>query len=92
MATFIEARLNRELPELKVIDLIEYTNTIIESHFRDADFILSTVPFHHPTFFVLEISPMINANDVLNIEKYIVSYEPSSQLKKFDLSSFTNPF
>lgn len=92
MATFIEARLNRELPELQVIDLIEYADTIIESHFKDADFILSTVPFYHPSFSVLEISPMINATDVLNIEKYIVTYEPSSQLKKFDLSSFTNPF
>lgn len=92
MATFIEARLNRELPELKVVDLLEYSETLTEKNFETTDFILSTVPFFHPTLSVLEISPMISANDVLAIEKYMIDYAPNHQLKTFDLSSFTNPF
>lgn len=92
MATFIEARLNRELPELNVVDLLEYSDTLTQQHFETIDFILSTVPFFHPLLSVLEISPMISANDVLAIEKYMVDYPPNQRVKKFDLASFTNPF
>lgn len=92
MASFIEARLNRELPQLKVIDLVEYKNI---KHLKKSplfDFVLSTVPFQHKEISVLEISPMITEKDVHAIEKYLLDYNPSEQAKQFDLASFTQPF
>ena len=42
MATFLEARLNRELPELTIIDLIEYKPELEREDFPPVDFILTT--------------------------------------------------
>ncbi|WP_122646320.1 BglG family transcription antiterminator [Enterococcus mediterraneensis] len=92
MATFLEARLQRELPELEIMDLVEYHQGVELLNKSEVDFILSTVPFHHDQIPVIEISPMITENDLASITKYMLEHVPAKRTKTFDLSSFTNPF
>lgn len=92
MATFIEARLQRELPELQVKELVQYKEFSPQRDFTGIDFILSTVPFSHPEVAVLPISPMISDKDLRAIEKYMLENSPSQQKKNFDIARFTQPF
>lgn len=92
MATFIEARLQRELPELQVKELVQYKEFSPQRDFTGIDFILSTVPFSHPEVAVLPISPMISDKDLRAIEKYMLENSPSQQKKIFDIARFTQPF
>ena len=92
MASFIEARINRELPEIKVVELFEYKEGVDFEASQELDFILSTVAFSHYNIPVITISPMITENDVLDVEKYLLEHGERIQKKNFDLASFTHPF
>lgn len=92
MATFLEARLNRELPELTILDLIEYSPDFDVHELPAVDFILTTFPFQHETIPVIEISPMITETDLARLTKYTLEHVPHKRTKAFDLSIFTNPF
>lgn len=70
MATFLEARLNRELPELTIMDLVEYKPELKRQDFPSVDFILATLPFKHISIPVIEISPMITETDLAYLTKY----------------------
>lgn len=90
MASFFEARVKRELPELKIIDSIEFEKEEIPN--LEVDFILSTVPLEHPAIDVIQISPMIAENDVARIKKYMLENQPKKRVKHLDFSEFTSPF
>lgn len=92
MASFIEARINRELPEIKVVELFEYKEGINFEVSQELDFILSTVTLSHYNIPVITISPMITESDVLDVEKYLLEHGERIQKKHFDLASFTHPF
>lgn len=92
MASFIEARLQRELPELDVLDLIEHKDLNDNWDFEGVDFVLSTLNGLHLDLPVLTISPMITEEDVTRIEKYMLENQPKEFTKHFDLASFTHPF
>ncbi|MBO0482570.1 BglG family transcription antiterminator [Candidatus Enterococcus courvalinii] len=92
MATFLEARLDRELPELTILDLIEYSPELKLEEFPPVDFILTTLPFQHESIPVIEISPMITETDLSRLAKYMLEHVPNKRTKTFDLASFTNPF
>ncbi|WP_275399976.1 PTS sugar transporter subunit IIA [Enterococcus faecium] len=92
LGTFLEARLNRELPELTIIDLIEYKPELEREDFPPVDFILATLPFKHANIPVVEISPMMTENDLAYLTKYMLEHVPIKKKKTFDLASFTHPF
>lgn len=92
MATFLEARLNRELPELTILDLIEYSPEMRFEDLPAVDFILTTLPVQHNELPVIEISPMITETDLAQVNKYMLEHIPNKRIKSFDLSVFTNPF
>nr|WP_313770276.1 PTS sugar transporter subunit IIA [Enterococcus faecium] len=92
MATFLEARLNRELPELTIMDLVEYKPELKRQDFPSVDFILATLPFKHISIPVIEISPMITETDLAYLTKYMLEHVPIKKKKTFDLASFTHPF
>lgn len=92
MATFIEARLNRELPELQVVDLVNHKESSGLRKHSGYDFILSTVPLEIEKIPVIQISPMISRDDLMTIEKYMLENSPGEQGQSFDLASFTQPF
>lgn len=92
MATFLEARLNRELPELTIIDLIEYKPELEREDFPPVDFILTTLPFKYENIPVIEISPMITETDLAYLTKYMLEHVPIKKKKTFDLASFTHLF
>ncbi|MDT2755447.1 BglG family transcription antiterminator [Enterococcus pseudoavium] len=92
MATFLEARLNRELPELTILDLVEYSPQLDPREWPAVDFILATLPFQHESIPVIEISPMITETDLARVTKYILEHVPNKRTQTFDLSIFTNPF
>ncbi|MHC5268988.1 BglG family transcription antiterminator [Enterococcus sp. LJL98] len=91
MATFLEARLNREIPELTIQQVIEYQEGA-EENIHAVDFILSTLPLDGAQVPVVLISPMITADDLANILKYMVNHQPRKTKKTFDLARFTSPF
>ena len=91
MATFLEARLNRELPDLTIKKTIEYLDGM-SADFGSADFIVSTVPLDNATLPVVVISPMITESDVAQLLKYMLEHQPIKTKKQFDLARFTNPF
>lgn len=92
MATILEARLNRELPELTIIDLIEYKPELEREDFPPVDFILTTLPFKYENIPVIEISPMITETDLAYLTKYMLEHVPIKKKKTFDLASFTHLF
>lgn len=91
MATFLEARLNREIPELRIKQVIEYQGESLEDC-TEVDFILSTVPIEGASRPVVLISPMITEDDLAEILKYMLERQPMKKKKKFDFPRFTSPF
>ncbi len=69
MATFLEARLNRELPELTIIDLIEYKPELEREDFPPVDFILTTLPFKYENIPVIEIFTNDHKTDLALFDK-----------------------
>jgi len=92
MAVFLEARLNRELPELMIMDLVEYKPELEKMELSSVDFIIATLPFKHTSIPVIEISPMITETDLAYVTKYMLEHVPTKKKKSFDLANFTHPF
>lgn len=91
MATFLEARLNREIPELSIQQVIEYQG-MLQKDLPPVDFILSTLPLEEATVPVVLISPMITEEDLAGILKYMLEHQPIQTKKQFDFPRFTSPF
>lgn len=91
MATFLEARLNREIPELTITEVVRFQEET-EQTFPETDFILSTLPIADPGQPTLIISPMITETDIQQIKKYMLEHTPKKRTQHFDLARFTSPF
>lgn len=91
MATFLEARLNREIPELIVAEIIQTKETFLASE-PEVDFILSTVPLPEAKQPVIPISPMITEENIGQIKTYMLGHQPIKRKKYFDFPRFTSPF
>ncbi|MFC6315283.1 BglG family transcription antiterminator [Lapidilactobacillus achengensis] len=91
MAIFIEARLQRELPELQIKDILENQPHIQWPHLDQIDLIISTVPLADPGKPVVQISPMITDQDLSILTKYLLEHVPQKHLQTFDLAHFTAP-
>lgn len=91
MATFLEARLNREIPDLSIKEVIEYQGESLKDC-PTVDFIVSTVPIQDANRPVVLISPMITEEDLSAILKYMLEHQPIKKTKQFDFPRFTSPF
>lgn len=91
MATFLEARLNREIPELSIRQVVEYQGAMPKD-LPPVDFILSTIPLEEVTSPVVLISPMITEEDLAGVLKYMLEHQPLQTKKQFDFPRFTSPF
>ena len=91
MATFLEARLNREIPELMVVEIIQTKAAALVSE-PEVDFILSTVPLPEAKQPVIQISPMITEENIGHIKTYMLGHYPKKRKKHFEFPRFTSPF
>lgn len=90
MATFLEARLQREIPELTIDHVLQMEEEYSLEH--ESDVILSTIPLSKQTAPVLVISPLITKEDLTQIRQFMVAHEPKKQQKNFAIERFTSPF
>lgn len=88
MATFLEARLNRELPELTIMDLVEYKPELKRQDFPSVDFILATLPFKHISIPVIEISPMITETDLASFTHPFLIFPQLERTDPADILNF----
>ncbi|SJZ60364.1 Transcriptional antiterminator [Pilibacter termitis] len=89
MATFFEARLQAEIPELVIVESMQIgTENVIP---EDLDFIISTIPIESRNS-VITISPMITEMDIANIKEWMLHNKPNCKTKKLDISKFVTPF
>lgn len=75
---FLKARINKEFPQIEVIDLISSLDRRLET--IECDLIFSTVPIENCSRKVLEVSPLLNRSDKKKIQTELLSHEKEENI------------
>lgn len=89
MALFLKAKLEAEIPELRIVFYAQVNNDNIIPD--DLDFILCTVDLKSQLP-LLRISPLIENDDIVRIKEYLLHHQPQQREKKLDMTHFVTPF
>jgi activator of the mannose operon (transcriptional antiterminator) len=92
VSSFIEAKLARAYPQIKVIGLLGLEEAENSALVPQADFILATIPIECEETPVIEISPLFEMKDQSVLSHYLRKNPMKEKLKTFDIHQYTNPF
>ncbi|EPI00204.1 PRD domain protein [Enterococcus faecalis 13-SD-W-01] len=92
VSSFIEAKLARAYPQIKVIGLLGLDEARDSALIQQADFILATAPIEFEKTPVILISPLFEMKDQSTLSHYLRKNPVQEKIKKFDIHQYTNPF
>lgn len=93
VSAFIEAKINRYFPNVLIDQLVNQSE--VEQYVREhsVDFILTTVSLGELQVPILEITPLVEQNDLDKISKYLRGTQTVKKKKyAFDIMAYSNPF
>ena len=92
VSAFLEAKINRHFPQINIVDLVSYQDLKETDAYDKIDFIISTNRKLIHEIPSLEISPLMEEQDINKIQMFMKEKPSKGVGGRFDIYSYTNPF
>lgn len=92
VSSFLEAKINRSFPELKIVDLVNYEELQIYPLENNIDLIISTKEISIVKVPHIVISPMMDGADVKKMQDFVEKKQKKKKVEEFDIHKYTNTF
>lgn len=92
VSSFLEAKINRSFPDLKIVDLVNYEELETYPLANNIDLIISTKEIGLLEVPHLVVSPMMDNRDIQNIQDFVQNKQKNKKVEEFDIHKYTNTF
>lgn len=92
VSSFLEAKISRSFPELKIVELVNYERLQTYPLENNIDLIISTKEIGILDVPHVVISPMMDSDDVVKLQAFVHKKQEKKQVEEFDIHQYTNTF